>query len=438
MGVAAGGALAACGGGDEEPAAAEASVTPRKGGKLRAAFIGGSAESTDPTLAAKVGIDYVRARLVWDTLGELDGGKAVWRLAESVEPNADATKWTVRVREGVTFSDGRQLTAKDVLFSLRALMEKRSPQGGFITHLDLKNARAKDARTVELPLTMADGFFDLALAHSMFVFPDGTKDLIKAVGSGPYTLKTWQAGRSGILVPRADYWDGDNGGPYLDELELVSVTDAAARLSGLKSGQFGYAGAAGRLVEFARHQPALRAFGRTAEDHELLDAALLEQRAQARAAVRIGIPGIAGFALAVQLRFTAVLLLGTVLAIDGSVPAGVLIAVLVLAVRFVEPMGAAAELGGALRMARGTLERLDQVFAAQPQPAAPASPSENDGYGIELDAVRFGYDDGDGPDTLRAARKAVSDASQETGKETPNKTCKDRYMLMSPRRACGA
>ncbi|MCF1592149.1 ABC transporter ATP-binding protein [Streptomyces muensis] len=155
---------------------------------------------------------------------------------------------------------------------------------------------------------------------------------------------------------------------------------------------------AGRLVEFARHQPALRAFGRTAEDHELLDAALREQHAQARASVRIGVPGIAGFALAVQLCFTAVLLLGTVLAIDGSVPAGELIAVLVLAVRFVEPMSSAAELGGSLRMARGTLERLDQVFAAEPlpQPAAPASPPEDDAYGIELDAVRFGYGGGGG------------------------------------------
>jgi peptide/nickel transport system substrate-binding protein len=259
VGITAGGALAACGGGDEEPAAAKASATPRKGGKLRAAFIGGSAESTDPTLAANVGVDYVRARLVWDTLGELDGGKPVWRLAESVEPNADATQWTVRIRKGVTFSDGRPLTADDVLFSLRTLVQKRSPQGGFITHLDLKKARAKDARTVELPLTMADGFFDLALAHSMFVFPDGTKNFAKAPGSGPYVLKKWQAGRSSVLAPREDYWDAAGGGPYLDELELLSVTDAAARLSGLKAGQFEYAcGLALTAVRTERGNDALR------------------------------------------------------------------------------------------------------------------------------------------------------------------------------------
>ncbi|MFH9006332.1 ABC transporter substrate-binding protein [Streptomyces afghaniensis] len=153
----------------------------------------------------------------------------MWRLAEVVEPDSDATTWTVRVRKGVTFSDGRQLTANDVLFSLRTLVEKWSPQSGFITHLDIEKARARDARTLELPLTMADGFFDLALAHSMFVFPDGTKDLAKAPGSGPYVLKQGQAGRSSVLASREDYWDRDNGGPYLDELELVSVADAAAR-----------------------------------------------------------------------------------------------------------------------------------------------------------------------------------------------------------------
>ncbi|QNP74796.1 ABC transporter ATP-binding protein [Streptomyces roseirectus] len=192
-------------------------------------------------------------------------------------------------------------------------------------------------------------------------------------------------------------------------LVAAPVVALAYRWSGRLMGQVdrqahaASAETAGRLVEFARHQPALRAFGRTAEDHELLDAALREQRAQARAAVRIGVPGIAGFALAVQLCFTAVLLLGTVLAVDGSVPAGELIAVLVLAVRFVEPLGAAAELGGSLRMARGTLERLEQVFAAEalPQPATPAPlPPGGDGHGIELDAVRFGYGEGDGEGAL--------------------------------------
>ncbi|QOV33347.1 ABC transporter ATP-binding protein [Streptomyces ferrugineus] len=150
---------------------------------------------------------------------------------------------------------------------------------------------------------------------------------------------------------------------------------------------------ADRLVEFARHQPALRAFGRTAQDHELLDAALREQHAEARAAVRIGVPGIAGFALAVQLCFTCVLVLGTALAIGGSVGAGELIAVLVLAVRFVEPMGAAAELGGSLRVARGTLERLDGVLASAPLPQPATEGPLPETYGIELDDVSFGYDD---------------------------------------------
>lgn len=169
---------------------------------------------------------------------------------------------------------------------------------------------------------------------------------------------------------------------------------------------------ADRLVEFARHQPALRAFGRTAEDHELLDAALREQQTEARAAIRIGVPGIAGFALAVQLCFTCVLLLGTFLAVGGSIGAGELIAVLVLAVRFVEPMGAAAELGGSLRVARGTLERLDEVLAADPLPQPQTEAPLPEEYGVELDGVSFGYGDGrtvlDGLDLRVPSGKTVA------------------------------
>jgi peptide/nickel transport system substrate-binding protein len=45
-----------------------------------------------------------------------------------------------------------------------------------------------------------------------------------------------------VLVPNKSYWDSTNGGPYLDELELVSVSDSGARLNGLKAGQFDYSG----------------------------------------------------------------------------------------------------------------------------------------------------------------------------------------------------
>ncbi|KPC62697.1 ABC transporter substrate-binding protein [Streptomyces chattanoogensis] len=241
-----GGLLAACGDGSSGHtplgSSATPSVAPRRGGKLRAAFAGSSTESTSVIRATSSAVDYVRARLVWDTLGEIEKSKPVWRIAESVEHNADATRWTVRVRDGITFSDGRKLTAEDVLFSLRTLASNPTAQSGLLGGFDAKASKVRDPRTVELHLKGPDGFFDLVLAQSIFVFPAGTKDFERALGSGPFVLKKWSRGSS-LLKARKDYWDADHGGPYLDAVELFSVAEAGARLNGLKSGQFDYAGA---------------------------------------------------------------------------------------------------------------------------------------------------------------------------------------------------
>lgn len=241
-----GGLLAACSSATNRTplgaGTASASVPPRRGGKLRAAFAGSSGESTNVLQATASAIDYVRARLIWDTIGEIDGSTTTWRLAESVEPNADATRWTVRVRDGVTFSNGRKLTAQDMLFSLRALASNPTTQSGVLGGLDPAKSTVRDARTLELQLKGPDGFFDLVLAQSMFVVPDGTKDFAHAPGSGPFVLKSWTGGSSSLLAARKDYWGSANGGPYLDEIELFSVSDAGARLNGVKAGQFDYAG----------------------------------------------------------------------------------------------------------------------------------------------------------------------------------------------------
>ncbi|MEV7027622.1 ABC transporter substrate-binding protein [Kitasatospora sp. NPDC093558] len=240
------GLLTACSSGAARPPLAApsptASVPPRRGGKLRAAFAGSSAESTSVLQATGSAIDYVRARLIWDTLGEIEGSAPVWRLAESVEPNADATRWTVRLRDGATFSDGRKLTAQDVLFSLRTLASNPTVQSGLLGGLDAGASAVRDPRVLELQLKGPDGFFDLVLAQSMFVFPDGTTDFAHAPGSGPFVLKSWTAGSSSLLTARTDYWGSADGGPYLDQIELLSVADAGARLNGLKAGQFDYAG----------------------------------------------------------------------------------------------------------------------------------------------------------------------------------------------------
>ncbi|MET8183845.1 ABC transporter transmembrane domain-containing protein [Streptomyces sp. NPDC005336] len=68
--------------------------------------------------------------------------------------------------------------------------------------------------------------------------------------------------------------------------------------------------AAGRVVEYVRAQPVLRAGGRTGERFELLDDALREQWRSSRRAALSGVPGMLGLTFSVQAVFTIVLALG--------------------------------------------------------------------------------------------------------------------------------
>jgi peptide/nickel transport system substrate-binding protein len=233
-------------------------VNPIRGGVLRAAFAGSSSDSTNVLRSTNSNIDYVRARLIWDSLAEIDDQKIVWRLMESAEPNSNATRWTLKIRRGVTFSDGRKLTSKDVIFSLRTWLSQPGSQSGWLKPLDLNASRVEDESTLTLQLNKPVGTFDLLLAQSIFIFPEGTQDFNAAIGSGPYSLKSWSQDES-ILQARRDYWDSANGGPWLDEIHLYAISDTSARLNGLKAGQFDYAGGMTLLTARAEQSnPALK------------------------------------------------------------------------------------------------------------------------------------------------------------------------------------
>ncbi len=153
--------------------------------------------------------------------------------------------------------------------------------------------------------------------------------------------------------------------------------------------------AAGRVIEYAEVQPVLRAFGRSGPGgSRALDAALSAQRDASHRVMRAGLPGLVGFTLAVQAAFTTVLVYGTYLALGGSLAVPELMALLVLAARFTEPMTEAANLGSALRSAGAALRRVQELLAEPtlPEPERPAALPR--GSQIEFDSVRFGYGSG--------------------------------------------
>lgn len=112
--------------------------------------------------------------------------------------------------------------------------------------------------------------------------------------------------------------------------------------------------AANRVVELARHQRTLRAFGRGAAGHRPLDDAITAQHTVGRRAMWLSVPGILAGGFATQLAFTVLIVTGVLLAPRSTVDAVALVAVLALAARFTGPLAELSALAGAVRMARTT------------------------------------------------------------------------------------
>lgn len=150
--------------------------------------------------------------------------------------------------------------------------------------------------------------------------------------------------------------------------------------------------AAARIIEFAQAQPVLRAFGRSENDLGKLNAALDEQYAAGRSLLLNAARGFAGFVLVLQLAFTAILVFGLNLALGGNIDAAELVALLVLAARYVEPLIGAADLEGAMRISRNSLQRMDDLFDVNPLPEPEVS-APLSGASIAFEIVDFSYDE---------------------------------------------
>ncbi|WP_328390563.1 ABC transporter substrate-binding protein [Streptomyces sp. NBC_00400] len=233
-------ALAGCNGPSGD--SADGGGTPRRGGKLRAAFAGGGASETlDPHLA-NLFADAARAKALFDKLADFGADlSAEPRLAASWEPNARLDRWTVKLRTA-SFHNGKPVTARDVLYSYRRITDPRKAfrAKASLEPLDLTASRAPDERTVEFALKrpMAE-FPHLLAAFGAFIVPDGAQDFDRApVGSGPFRFVSFMPGRSALFRRNDDYWEG---APHLDQLEFLVAGEESARLNSLLGGQIEYA-----------------------------------------------------------------------------------------------------------------------------------------------------------------------------------------------------
>ena len=242
-------------------------ATPTRGGTLR---LGVSGSTTDVVDAHYAGSRADEARLAagWETLTSVDSRLRLRSdgLAEEFTAARPDT-WTIRLRQGITFHDGRPLTADDVAYTLRRLVSRKLGlyAAGTLAAFDPNGVRKMDSRTLRVSLRRADVMFPYSLAVPWCgVVPVGYSPRKRGaanpnVGTGPFRLASFTPGAQSTHVRNENYWR--EGQPYLDRVVITDIASETARVNALRSGQVDaivdIPGAQVRLVRGGSHTEVL-------------------------------------------------------------------------------------------------------------------------------------------------------------------------------------
>lgn len=196
------------------------------------------------------------------TMGE--GNVYIPDLAEDMQISEDGRNFTITLRQGVPFHNGKEMTSADVLASMGRW--QRMTQRGASILANLESMTATDDYTVEVVFSESNGGFLYGIGHYGGLFgimpeeivtahydeanaeePDSQiTDVADAIGTGPYMITEWITDSEITMVRFEDYAarqepTNGRGGmrhAYADEIRFIPVPDPTTRLNGLIAGEY--------------------------------------------------------------------------------------------------------------------------------------------------------------------------------------------------------
>jgi oligopeptide transport system substrate-binding protein len=237
-------------------AAAPAFAEVKQGGEMTVTF-----KDDLITLDPAIGYDWKNwsvIKSVFDGLMDYKPGttELVPDLAESYEVSDDGLTYTFKLRQGVKFHNGREMTAADVKYSLERACNPatQSPGAGYYGALkgfddfqagkatELAGVQAVDDHTVKIELSRPDStLLHLMALNFSFVVPkevveaEGPDFGHKPVGTGAFKVAEWTSGQSIVLERNADYFK--EGLPKLDKITFQIGQEPVVNLLRLQKGE---------------------------------------------------------------------------------------------------------------------------------------------------------------------------------------------------------
>ncbi|MBZ0129068.1 MAG: ABC transporter substrate-binding protein [Rhodobacteraceae bacterium] len=213
-------------------------ATPKMGGHMRIGIGHGSTTDTLDPSTFENGWSTLIGLTIANNLTEVGpDGNLRPELAESYEASADATTWRFKLRSGVTFHNGKSLTPQDVIDSInhhRGDDSKSAAKGLLGTVTDI----TADGNTVVFTLSGGNADFPFILSdYHLGIRPsngDGTIDWASGIGTGGYSLTSFDPGVRGEMVRNPNNWKENTA--FVDSVSVLSIIDVTARQNALMNG----------------------------------------------------------------------------------------------------------------------------------------------------------------------------------------------------------
>lgn len=252
--------LVGCGQGNEDSNAgnnegndkeSEDKETATYGGELKVAFDAQPVTLDQQTEAGTPTRDA--ARLMFETLVTVNSKyEPVPMLAESVDVSDDSKVYTFHLREGVTFHNGNEMTAEDVISSMERWVEKSPVTGNIFEGVTFT---AQDDYTVVMELaepstlaldTMATAKQAAAIMPKEVIESAAPEGVTEYIGTGPFKFVEWKQDQYMHFTKYDDYQmvDADPDGlagkkeALVDDIYIHFVPDASTRMAGIQSGEY--------------------------------------------------------------------------------------------------------------------------------------------------------------------------------------------------------
>jgi peptide/nickel transport system substrate-binding protein len=221
---------------------------PKPGGSLIVGSIG-EATTFNPYWSQDTASSNIHGLLFESLLSANQNAEPVGALAEGYETSEDGLTWTFNLRKDVTWSDGEQFNADDVVFSLNIPRQEGYDGPRASSFEPIESIEAPDDFTVVIKLKEVSAKF-VWVAGGYGILPEhilgdvpvaelGAHEFNRnpTVATGPFKFTEWKAGEYVKLDRNESFY---KGAPYLDSIIFKIVPDQNALLAQLEAGDVNY------------------------------------------------------------------------------------------------------------------------------------------------------------------------------------------------------